>query len=103
MESSITITEKSGPHPLPSLPPSPITEEDLSRPTTRATHDGFDDHENIPRRQDKGKSKEIVGPYAEFGHNGETSEDDGAGGTYPPANDDDTETRRIEEVSNGIV
>jgi hypothetical protein len=43
----------------------------------------------------------VVGPYVDFGHSGDTSEDDGAGGTYPPVNED-TETRKIEEVSTGI-
>lgn len=105
MEPNITIAENVGPQPLPSLPSSPITEEDLSRSTTWATDDNSnsDDQGKISWRTDRGKSKEVVGSCDDdFVHTGETSEDDGTGGTYPPANEDDAETRRIEEVSTGI-
>jgi hypothetical protein len=96
MESSLPTQDRTIPHPLPSLPPSPTTSEDLSRAHVWAEAEDSDEPENIPQKKDKGKSKEIIDLNTERGGGGESSEDE-AGGSYPPTNEDAAETRRIED------
>jgi hypothetical protein len=98
MESN--LDNRTSPQPLPSLPPSPTTSEDLSRAHAWTEQDT--DDERTPQKKDTGKSREVIGLNDE----GETSEEEG-GGSYPPTNEDATETRRIEDVSlgrmNGLI
>jgi len=83
------------PHPLPSLPPSPI-EEDLTRVRTLFSEEESSDSESSSserRRKGKGKQTEA---YA--GGSSDTLQDKVSGGeAYPPVNDDEAETRRVEE------
>ncbi|KIM74331.1 hypothetical protein PILCRDRAFT_707106 [Piloderma croceum F 1598] len=88
MESN--LDNRTSPQPLPSLPPSPTTSEDLSRAHAWTEQDT--DDESTPQKKDKGKSREMISLNDE----GETSEEEG-GGSYPPTNEDAAETRRIED------
>ena len=90
------LDNRTSPQPLPSLPPSPTTSEDLGRAHAWTEQDT--DDESIPQKKDKGKSREVISLDDE----GETSEEEG-GGSYPPTNEDAAETRRIEDVSLGRV
>jgi len=92
MESN--LDNRTSPQPLPSLPPSPTTSEDLGRAHAWTEQEDSDD--GIPKKNDKGKAREVTSLNDE----GETSEEEG-GGSYPPTNEDAAETRRIEDVSLG--
>jgi hypothetical protein len=96
MESSLPIDNRTSPQPLPSLPPSPTTSEDLGRAHAWTELLEDTDDETIPQKKDKGKSREVVN----LNDGEETSEDEG-GSSYPPTNEDAAETRRIEDVSLG--
>ena len=80
------------PNLLPSLPPSP-SEEDLTKA------DGIWNDEPEPAAKWKGKARELseVSESAPF-----SAEEDPLGSAaseaYPPMNDEDAETRRVEEV-----
>ncbi|KAJ7594786.1 hypothetical protein C8J56DRAFT_778814 [Mycena floridula] len=67
------------PQPLPSLPPSPSSEEDLSRAQA------WSESESSLTSKQKGKQRENL-----------DAGDDEAG-VYPPVNDDQAETRRVQE------
>jgi len=95
MESGLPIDNRTSPQPLPSLPPSPTTSEDLGRAHAWTELEDTDD-ETIPQKKNKGKSREVVN----LNDGEETSEDEG-GSSYPPTNEDAAETRRIEDVSLG--
>jgi hypothetical protein len=98
MESSLPNGGRTSPHPLPSLPSSPTTSEDLGRAHVWAEPEDTDEPENIPQKKDKGKAREIVSLVVEGVGNGDTSEEEG-GGAYPPTTEDAAETQKIEDVS----
>jgi len=91
------MPDKSGPQPLASLPATPVSEEDLSRPRI---------WEEVPTTGDysppgtarswKGKGKQVP-TEDEDEKDEETDGASPAASRYPPMNDDEAETRRVEE------
>lgn len=81
------------PNLLPSLPPSP-SEEDLTKA------DGIWNDEPEPAAKWKGKARELseVSESAPFSAEEEDPLGSAASEAYPPMNDEDAETRRVEEV-----
>src|SRR3984957_8858005 len=90
--------------PLPSLPPSPTTEEDLSRAQAWTDGNGGSDGSESEVRQKrdrrKGKEKESATdrPYVRVTGSDDSLEQQQDVDAYPPMNDDITETRRVEKV-----
>lgn len=99
MSSGLSADFGAHPKPLPSLPPSPTTSEDLSR--APAWIDLEEEDQTTPqKKKDKGKGKQVANPDVEEGaESGEISEEEEARNSYPPTTEDTSETRRIEEVS----
>lgn len=98
-----TSLSLNGPQPLPSLPPSPTTEEDVSSAPWTA-----DEIQDTPRATtSKGKGRERLIDSPGFGYTYSAEGPDSPPGMsadpssegYPPTNDDEAETRRIEEVA----
>lgn len=78
------------PHAVPPALPSPVDEEDLSQSLI---------HEyDTPKR--KGKERESDEQYPDAGSNETLDTPDS--GVYPPTNEDEAETRRVEEVSSSL-
>jgi hypothetical protein len=88
--SLISSIDKFTPNPLPSLPPTPTSEEDLSR---RWAWQEGGESDNLQSR--KSEERQLQEQYADASD--EASEHTDAG-VYPPVNDDEAETRRVEEV-----
>lgn len=93
---SVSSIETITPHPLPSLPPSPSSEEDLSR--AQVWQDDTNSHHQPSHTAAKGKQKQTRENYRDNGSD-EALGSPEESGAYPPTNDDQTETRRVEEVS----
>ncbi|KAH7912395.1 hypothetical protein BJ138DRAFT_1004535 [Hygrophoropsis aurantiaca] len=79
---------------LSSLPPSPLSEEDLSKAQAWADEDEFtpERHSISPASTDKGKGKQSDDSYDE-----EEPSDVNGSAEYPPTSDEVAETRRVEE------
>ena len=97
MASSLAVNPAGDPQPLPSLPGSPTSSEDLSR---RPAWIDPEEEETTPhKKQDKGKGR-VVNLDVEEDASREVSEAEDEGPrSYPPTNEDANETRRVEEVS----
>ena len=99
------MPDKSAPQPLASLPGTPVSEEDISRPRIwEEVSTAADYSPPGTARSWKGKGKQVATE-----DNDENEDEDGdekeretagadpAARRYPPMNDDDAETRRVEE------
>ncbi|KAJ6609820.1 hypothetical protein B0H10DRAFT_2062613 [Mycena sp. CBHHK59/15] len=86
--SSMSPVDADGPRPQPSLPPSPSTEQDLS-----GAHRWSDDEADHldPSSKTKGKARQL------YNADEEVDDEESDLQEYPPANDDEAETRRVEE------
>jgi hypothetical protein len=102
------VTKDTDVQPMPSLPPSPTTEEDLSRAQAWSDGNGESDGSESELRQKrdrrKGKEKESATerPYIRVTGSDDSLEQQQDIDAYPPTNDDVTETRRVEEVRSFI-
>ncbi|GBE81575.1 predicted protein [Sparassis crispa] len=92
----------SNPEPLPSLPPSPV-EEDLSRARPWEDEETSMVHSSSSDAVRRGKEREVeVEPAPEtlYANEGEDAFSEGASTSvdeYPPVNDEEAESRRVEE------
>ncbi|KAH7918315.1 hypothetical protein BV22DRAFT_911238 [Leucogyrophana mollusca] len=77
---------------LTSLPPSPTSEEDLSRAQAWTEQDDLNTEGHSPASTDKGKGKQLDDPYDD-----EEAVDTNGSAEYPPTSDEVAETRRVEE------
>jgi len=90
---SVSSIETVTPHPLPSLPPSPSSEEDLSR--VHVWQDDTDPNHLQPSHTAKGKEKQTQEDYRDSGSD-EALESSAESSAYPPMSDQ-IETRQVEE------
>lgn len=93
---SISSIETVTPQPLPSLPPSPTEEEDLSRAHAWREGDDSDTLADVSEKKDKGKGKQLEEFDADCGSDDASQTEERE--VYPPMNHDEAETRRVEEV-----
>ncbi|EIN12054.1 hypothetical protein PUNSTDRAFT_119194 [Punctularia strigosozonata HHB-11173 SS5] len=93
MNLPLPVPDAGGPQPLPSLPPSPTTEVDLTKPDAWAEHDSS---LRVPDRKGKARARDSSHDSSMEGG----SEDGLSPGVehYPPMTDEEAETRRVEET-----